>query len=126
MIPTETPLPKAQDKTVPQRETILQLPADQSKKQQTTPREQPLKVPNAKTPAVKPKTQVQPKTVPNKPQPQRPGETIIYFENNSKEKFQKNNPKTPAKPASKDEKAKKKAEPKVIDLGDEYYDLEGF
>lgn len=126
VIPTVTPLPKTQDKTVPQRETILQLPADQPKKQQTTPREQPLKVPNAKTPAVKPKTQTQPKTVPNKPQPQRPGETIIYFENTPKEKTQKNNQKTPVKPTSKDGKAKKKAEPKVIDLGDEYYDLEGF
>lgn len=126
VIPCETSLPKTQAETVRNREAILAPRAEQGERRQTTSRGQPLRVPDAKTTAVKTETQAQHKTVSDKPQPRRQGETIVYFDNNPEGKTQKNNQKTTAKPAPENDKAKKKAEPKIIDFGDEYYDLGGF
>lgn len=71
-------------------------------------------------------TKAKPKQVPSKQQPQRVGETIIYFEDGKTAKDKTGKPKTADKTTDKNKKKKKKAEPKVIDFGDEYYDLEGF
>lgn len=89
------------------------------------PNTQPTQPTKATQPTAKGQTKAQPSTVPNKAQPQNKGGTIIYFENDKNGKNQ-NTPKPLPKAADKQTKQKKKAEPKTVDFGDEYYDLEGF
>ncbi len=76
----------------------------------------------------------QPKNIPQQPvknnstqqqQQSKTGETIIYFGKGTDVKNAKNDAKT-TKTTTQDTKKKKLPEPKVIDFGDEYYDLEGF
>ena len=103
------------------------LPADSAKTKSTKPlpanaKKSPQKVP---TQPVQP-AKAKPKQVPSKQQPQRVGETIIYFEDGKTANDKTGKPKTADKTTDKNKKKKKKAEPKVIDFGDEYYDLEGF
>lgn len=118
----ETVIPLA-----PRTTSKTPLPADSAKTKSTkqlpmNAKKSPQKVP---TQSVQP-AKAKPKQVPSKQQPQRVGETIIYFEDGKTAKDKTGKPKTVDKTTDKNKKKKKKAEPKVIDFGDEYYDLEGF
>lgn len=118
VMPEETPQPDNQGTTV--------VPVDGRAPQikSKTPA-QPSNAPLPSRQPVKTQQGAKPKTVPDK-QPQQVGETIIYFEVAPAANKQKNNLPKPDKTAKKEDKTRKKDEPKVIDLGDEYYDLEGF
>lgn len=118
VIPVSPDVVKPQQPAVGQDGTIIALPQQQpmpAKDKADTEKQQPKNIPQQ--PVKNNSTQQQ--------QQSKTGETIIYFGKGTDVKNAKNDAKT-TKTTTQDTKKKKLPEPKVIDFGDEYYDLEGF